>query len=171
MKPVPSSSRSGPIPAIDAEQAAFMQSGVSINAGSCSAALEPNVVRALGCRVSPGGGRVKILVSAGKSSVFLDDIRATGKIAVTFVQPTTHRALQVKGGDAAVGEASPDDMEIVGRLCESFTEELRPLGYDPAIVHAVMDCPADIVAVEFAPAAAFVQTPGPRAGEQLKADA
>jgi hypothetical protein len=171
MKTEPSLPLSAPATAIDAEQAEFMQSGVSINAGSCSATLVPNVVRALGCRVSPGNTRMRILVSAGRSSAFLDDIRATGKIAVTFVRPSTHRALQVKGADASIVDVLPDDMKIVDRLRESFTEELLPLGYDPAIVGAVMECPSDLVAVEFTPAAAFLQTPGPRAGESLKATA
>jgi hypothetical protein len=169
MKTVPSSPLSDPAPAVNAEQAEFMQSGVSINAGSCSADLIPNVVRALGCKVSPDDGRVRILLSTEKSAAFLKDIRANGKIAVTFVQPSTHRSMQVKGSDASIIEASPEDREIIGRLCESFMAELRPLGYDPAIVNAVMDCPSDIVAVVFTAAAAFQQTPGPRAGEPLKA--
>jgi hypothetical protein len=159
-------------PVISAEQAAFMQAGVSVNAGSCSADLVPNIVRAVGCGVSADRRRVRILVPAEKSTDFLADIRANGRIAVTFVQPSTHRSIQVKGSDAAVVPTEPGDAAVAARLCAAFIADLSPLGFLPELVHVVMDGGSDdIVAVEFTAAAAFLQTPGARAGQPLKADA
>lgn len=159
-------------PILDAEQAAFMQSGVSINAGSCSKDLVPSIVRAVGCRVSADRKRVSILVSMEQAANFLDDIRATGCIAVTFVRPSTHRSIQVKGRDASVVESRPGDGAIAERLCADFVAELMPVGYEPEMVRAVLSCDAStLVAVEFTPAAAYLQTPGPKAGQPLKAGA
>lgn len=149
-----------------------MQSGVSINAASCSAALVPSIVRAVGCRVTPDRRRVRLVFPSTTAIDFLADIRATSKIAVTFVRPSTHRALQIKGTDAAVVDTVPEDARLAEDLCNNFIAELKPLGYDSAVVRAVLDAtPSDFVAVEFTPAAAFLQSPGPRAGEPLKANA
>jgi hypothetical protein len=159
-------------PVIDAEQAAFMQSGVSVNAGSCSDELVPNIVRAVGCSVSADRRRVRILVPAEKADVFLADIRANGRIAVTFVRPSTHRSIQVKGKDAAVVPAAAGDQEVAARLCAAFIEELKPLGFLPELIRAALhDRSDDLVAVEFTAAATFLQTPGARAGQNLKAGA
>jgi len=157
-------------PVIDAEQAEFMQSGVSINAGTCSPGLVPNVVRALGCSVSSDRRRVRLLVSVEMARICLENIRATGRIAVTFVRPSTHRAMQIKGHDAVIADLLPNEHTVANNLCASFLQELLPLGYKPEFVQAVMDCPnSELMAVEFTPSEAFLQTPGPRAGQPLKA--
>jgi len=158
-------------PAIDAEQAEFVQSGVAINAGSCSAARVPSVARAVGCRVAADHRRMTILVCAEQAAALLADLRETGRIAVSFVEPSTHRALQVKGGDVVIGTATPDDANLKTTLCERFMAALRPLGYDADLVRTLMSGAPTLVAVDFAPQAVFSQTPGPRAGELLKAGA
>ena len=157
-------------PVLDAEIAAFIQSGVSIIAASRDAANMPAVARALGCRVSPDRRRVTILVAGSQGVELLEDVGATGAIAVVFTLPSTHRAIQLKGRDARAESLAAGDLEIMAALAGTFAADLAPFGYTTAFVRALLACePDDAVAIAFTPTAAFSQTPGARAGAPLHA--
>ncbi len=154
----------------DADQAGFMQGPVSLNVGACDLDGAPSVARAVGCRIAPDRGNVRILLSRTQGALVLAHVREHGAIAVVFSDPATHRALQVKGRDAVVAEAGPEDLAVVARYRETFPALLAPYGYAPEMVTALLHCPEDdLVAVAFTPSAAFVQTPGPGAGAVLGA--
>ena len=160
----------GAKPSIDADHAAFMQGAVGIGIATCSRNNVPNLARAVGCRVSPDFRLVTILVSGKQAAGALADIRANGKIAVVFSQPSTHRTIQIKGNDATIGVASAADLQAVTAHRTAFVRELEPLGYDETMIRAFLACPdADIVSLQFHPSAAFSQTPGPHAGQPLQA--
>jgi hypothetical protein len=127
-------------PVLDADHAAFIQGGVSVVVASRDAARVPRVCRAIGCRVSDDRRRVTVYLSAFQGAPLLAAIRSEGVIAVAFNLPSTHRAYQLKGSDARV-----------------VPLERALLWYDPA----------ELTGVAFTPAAAFTQTPGPRAGERI----
>lgn len=157
-----------PVP-IDADHAAFMQGGVSITMGSCSAQGMPSIVRAYGCRLSDDHSRVTVAVWQAQAEQVLADIRSNGKVAIVFSLPATHRTMQLKGSDATVGAAADDDRALVAAYREAFIQHLVMLGYEESLMRAFMACPPDeIVTVSFTPTAAFTQTPGPHAGEPLK---
>lgn len=159
-------------PLIDAEHAAFMQGGVSISAGSCGSGKLPSLARATGCRVDADRRRVSIYVAASHAVDLLADVRATGAIAVVFSQPSTNRTMQVKGRDAVVAALAAGELAVVEAYRDAFVHELAPLGYAPHLIYTVLACaPDDIVALRFSPCAAFTQTPGPQAGQPLKAGA
>ncbi len=159
-----------PPPLITDEHAGFMESGLSISIGGCNAEKLASVCRAIGCRVSPDRRRVTVFVSASQGRLLLDDLRATGAIAVVFSLPSTHRTLQLKGRDAIVEPLGVGDLQRVEAYREGFVRELEPLGYEPRLVRTFLACaPDDIVALTFTPREAFSQTPGPHAGEPLKA--
>ena len=89
-------------------------------------------------------------------------------IAVVFSQPTTHRTIQLKGTDAAVVPVLDDDPHVWAAYLERLTGELRHIGFSDGFARAMVKVPsADVVAVAFEPSAAFVQTPGPKAGTPL----
>ena len=156
-------------PLIDAAHAAFMQGAVGVSIATCSQNNMPNVVRAVGCRVSPDFRLVTILVSAKQAGAVMADIRRNGKIAVVCSQPSTHRTIQIKGQDAVIGMASGADLQAVTTYRTAFARELEPFGYEEANIRAMLACPdADIVALQFHPCAAFSQTPGPNAGQPLQ---
>jgi hypothetical protein len=156
-------------PPLDAEHAAFIQSGVSIVAAARNADHETTVSRAVGCRVSTDRRQVTILLSAAQSAALLADVRANGVIAVVFSQPRAHRAIQLKGIDAAVVPLAPEDPHLVAAYRRLLATEVAPMGFSDVFVRAVMSVvPGDIVAVAFTPSAAFLQTPGPKAGTQLQ---
>lgn len=153
---------------LDAANADFICSGVSINAASSRSGALPSLARAVGCRVSADRCSVTILFASTPAAALIDDIRRSGSIAVVFSQPSTHRTLQLKGTDARILPPEPGDQALMSRYTDSFIADLTPLGYPAQVVRTVLAChPDDIVTVRFSPSSAFLQTPGPSAGEPL----
>lgn len=153
---------------LDAKVLEFLQRRVMVSVGSCSRDRVPSVVRCVGFRVLDNPQRVAVFVRAGESTKLLDDIRASGRVAVVFSEPSTHRTLQIKGDDARVAALEDDDAALVERHRESAVAELGPLGYRPEWIRTALGVSGcEIVAVRFTPCSAFGQTPGPRAGAPL----
>src|SRR5262249_36012579 len=156
-------------PVLDKDHAAFIQSGVSINAASSGAGNVPAVARALGCRLSPDRKRVTVFLAASRSAALLEAIAARGRIAVLFSQPTTHRTTQLKGSDAVRAGVEDGDWALIERCAHGFGADLAAAGYGGGLAGLLLDAElADVVAVSFSPSAAFNQTPGPGAGSPLK---
>lgn len=156
-------------PLFDAELAAFMQGGISLNFGGCGADLAPSVARAFGCRIDPGRTSVRLLVSQAQAACVLGHVRANGKLAAVFSEPATHRTVQLKAVDAVVEAAGADDVAAVARYRDAFVAHLEPLGFPPAAIRALLACPdSDLCAIRFTPTEAFSQTPGAGAGQALR---
>jgi hypothetical protein len=156
-------------PVLDEEHAAFIQGGVSIVAGSRDASNAPRLARAVGCRVSPDRRRVTVLLSTRQAGGLIAAIRASGAVAAAFNQPSTHRAIQVKGAGATIAPADAGDARLAARYADAVIADIALLGYSEAFGHALLwHDPAELVAVTFTPGAVFSQTPGPRAGEPLR---
>jgi hypothetical protein len=153
---------------LDEDHAAFIQGGVSILAASRDAANAPKLARAIGCRVSRDRRRVTVFVAAFQAAALIAALRATKTIAVGFNLPSTHRAFQLKGTDATVGPLDRGDLEIAVRYVDAFVADIALLGYSEPIGRALLAFdPAELLAISFTPSAAFVQTPGPRAGARV----
>ena len=87
-------------PLLDEDNAAFVQSGVSIVAASRGEDLVPSIARVSGCRVSADRRAVSIYLPHSQALELVEDVRASGRIAVVFSRPSTHRTLQLKADDA-----------------------------------------------------------------------
>jgi hypothetical protein len=156
-------------PLLDAARADFITHHVAMNVASCSAARVPSVVRAHGCRVSPDRRRVTVFVSVPRAAKVIEDLRAGGGIAVVFTLPHTHETLQLKAARADVVPLAPGDAACIRAYVESLVEELCRVGYKETLGRAVMSsADEESVGLSFEPAAAFVQTPGPKAGSRLE---
>lgn len=154
---------------LDEADAAFIEGGVSINACSRDRENAPAVCRAVGCRVSHDRTSVVLLIPKSRAPEFLDAVRFSGQVAVVFTQPSTHRTIQIKGTNAEVLPARKSDASLSDRYADATVAEICRLGYAENLIRALMSCPPeDIVNVAFTPSEAFLQTPGPRAGEPLK---
>ncbi|HET9130445.1 MAG TPA: hypothetical protein VFO86_05825, partial [Terriglobia bacterium] len=71
-----------------------------------------------------------------------------------------------------VGESRKQDRKIAERYCDSFIRVVCPLGYHEALIRAYLWFdPEELATIAFTPGEAFLQTPGPRAGEPLRAGA
>lgn len=159
-------------PLINAAHASFMQGGVSITIGSCDAARNPCVCKALGCQVAPDFQSVTLFAAAAHSPELMAALAQTGAIAAVFSEPSTHRTLQLKGKDARIVPAEAGDAAIVEAYRTAFVRELQPLGFDELPIRTFLACDAnEIVRIHFTPCAAFTQTPGPHAGQPLQASA
>ena len=156
-------------PLLDEAHAGFITHHVAINVASCSAARLPSVVRAHGCCVSDDRRCVTLFVSVPRAARLLDDLRAGGGIAAVFTLPHTHETLQLKGACADVVPLAPGDDACIRAYVESFVEELCRIGFKETLVRAVMSsADEESVGLRFEPTAAFVQTPGPKAGSRLE---
>ncbi len=155
-------------PRIDDELAGFLRSAVSIIAATRNAEHRPALVRAQGCRVDPGGGRLAVLVVACQADELLEDIRDNRRVAVVFTRPSTHRSVQIKGEDAQVVPIASDDLALAAAYRDAMVAELALIGVPEARVRALLAAVGELVAITFSPSSAFVQTPGPDAGRALE---
>lgn len=158
-------------PLIGPAQVALMTGQVSIIVASGDARRQPHLMRAAGCRVWPDRRRVTLLMPEASSQPVLDDLRANGRLAVVFSQPSTNRTLQLKGDDAQIAPCGPDDAALAAAYLRGFVDEVGQLGFPALVAHTIVGLGEPQVAVHFTIAAAFDQTPGPAAGAALCPDA
>lgn len=148
----------------------FMESGVSIRAASHDTQNRPVQGHAGGCRVASDGGRVTIFLSRVKYPLLLDAIRRSGVVAVSFIEPSTNKSIQVKGEAAELAQSQPGDLERIAAYLDLFTADLERIDVRAALGRAVLTiAPADLAAIDFTPAIAFIQTPGAKAGAPIEA--
>jgi hypothetical protein len=153
---------------IPADLLAMMRRGVSVIVGSRDAALRPSLMRAVGSDVSADGARITVYLARSQSRQLLQDIAATGHVAVVFSEPASHRTLQLKASSARTRPAESADEPLLARYLASMEVEIQRVGYSAEIARAMLAHRLDdVVAVTFTPEQAFDQTPGPRAGTEL----
>ncbi|MDM0112204.1 hypothetical protein QTI66_08585 [Variovorax sp. J22R133] len=157
-------------PLLTPEFIAMVDKGVSAVVASRDAALRPSLMRAVGTQITPDGTEITLFLGRSQSRQLLQDLAATGRIAVVFSQPTTHRTLQVKGTGINGRAATAQDAPALQRYLESMEYEICSIGYGAPTVRAMLAFRLDdLVAITFTPTEAFDQTPGPKAGSVLSA--
>ncbi|MBB3176727.1 hypothetical protein [Variovorax sp. Sphag1AA] len=161
-----------PRPLLSPEHIALIDKGVSAIVASRDAALRPSLMRAVGTRISADGMQITVFVARGQSRQLLQDVAATGRVAVVFSQPLSHRTVQVKASEAALRPAEEADLPVLHRYLASMEDEVGAVGIDAPFVRAMLSYRLDdLVAISFTPVEAFDQTPGPKAGSALPASA
>jgi hypothetical protein len=149
------------------ELAQFCQSGVSVVLGARNVDGHPIAGLALACGVN-ASGVVRVLLREPANDGLLQALDAGAGIAATFSEPRTHRSIQLKAGSARKVQVTEDDLASVARQCATLKRELEFAGYSAELTTYYCAYRAEeIVAVEFVPEEAFVQTPGPGAGSAL----
>ena len=147
----------------------FCQSGISVIIAVGRAEAAPVAGTGCGCRVLENG-RVRLLLPHRGNEALVLAAERGGQVAATFSQPITHRSIQIKGGKTCVVETSTSDRDAAIQQMAGLRLELREIEhsaqFSEAYCHVDTD---DLASIEFEPDAAFVQTPGPGAGAQLKA--
>ncbi|WP_243325091.1 hypothetical protein [Geothrix sp. SG200] len=153
---------------LDPELTRFLTGGLSINAGSASAAGVPSLCRAFGCRVAPDAGRLKLFFAAPQAVDLVRDATRSGALAVVFSEPPTHRTIQIKGEDARLEALTDGDLACVTAYRAAFAQCLVFLGFTEGMVRTLLDCPDEaLVGLSFTPSALFNSTPGAQAGTPL----
>ena len=155
---------------LDKDQAAFVESGVSIIAASRDPQNRPFQGRCPGCRIAPDGLSLTIFLSRQKYPLLLDAIRRSGALAVSFSEPSSNRSLQLKSLNAELVELQSGDVESVTAHLDLFAADLERIGHSGDLGRMVLSCnPSELAAVRFVPHEAFTQTPGPVAGKRIVA--
>ncbi len=145
--------------------AEMLQSGVSCIVSSCSVTLQPSLMRAMGTLVRPDGEEITVFLARSQSQQLLQDIADTGRLAVVFSQPSSHRTVQFKARAPRLREADASDRPVLQRYLRAMEDELRRVGFTNALAQALLASSLDdLVALSFEPELAFDQTPGPKAG-------
>jgi hypothetical protein len=154
---------------LDQTHAAFLGGPVAMNAASCDEKHVPSVARAYGCRIAADRRRVTVFLAEPQAVPLLRDLRAGRPIAVVFTRPKSHQTIQLKGHDAEIGPLGRGDRAIMSAYADAFQAELRTIGFKDRFTSAIVSgASGEAVAVTFAPTEAFVQTPGPTAGQRLE---
>jgi len=149
------------------ELAEFCESGVSIVIAARGADGLPIAGVARACRITRDG-RMRVFLPEAANAALLGALAQGSPFAATFSAPRNHRSIQVKASVARQVEMAAGELDAVDRQVRTFASELVFVSYTPRFAAAYTAYrPDDIVAIEFSPHDAFVQTPGPGAGEQL----
>jgi len=149
------------------ELAEFCESGVSVVIAASTADGLPIAGRGKACRIMPGG-TMRIFLAEPGNTALLAAFSAGSSVAATFSAPRNHRSIQVKGSAVRPVGLDEGDLDKVARQVKDFENDLVFVNYPPRFSAAYTAYrPEEIVAIEFSPKDAFVQTPGPGAGEAL----
>lgn len=148
--------------------AAFCESGVSVSVAARRADGRAIAGVALGARARPEAS-VRVLLRGPANRELAAAVRAGSPVAVTFSRPSDHRSVQLKAARATVIEPAAEDLAALAGQTAVFREALLAIGYSPAFAALYgAYSPGEVIAVRFVPERAFVQTPGPGAGGEIK---
>jgi hypothetical protein len=156
---------------ITAELKDFLESGVSVVVGTCDAACVPEAVRAWGPRVGRDQRSVSLCVALATSGRALNNLRESGRIAVTFCLPTNYKTIQLKGRYLGTAQLNDQDLVAVERHRDSFLASAARVGVHRRFMEGLWQREllesAVMLKIRFVAEQAFDQTPGPNAGRQL----
>ena len=159
----------GPVVAgvLSTELAEFCESGISVVIAAATTTGMPIAGRGKACRIMPDG-RMRVFLAEAVNTPLLEAFDRGSPIAVTFSAPRNHRSIQVKAMSVRRVELEDGDLVEVARQVQLFEDDLVFVNYAQRFAaHYTNYRPEEVIAIEFSPKDAFVQTPGPGAGEQL----
>jgi hypothetical protein len=104
-------------------------------------------------------------VPRASSARTLADLASNGRIAVSFGDQTTFRAVQIKGRSLAVGEPDRAALERASEQFALFAAKAATLGVPPHLAQVLFT--TDLVTITLVADEIFDQTPGPGAGKKV----
>jgi hypothetical protein len=153
-------------PVIDEALRAHFESGVSVIVGTVSTAGAPLASEGFGV-VPVGDDLVQVFLDASEGPL-LDNIRGTGRVAVTTADVYTFQSVQLKGRVESLDPSTVDEYGAAVTLTGRFNEKIARLQDLPS---AAFDrqTPAELVTCTARIHGVFDQSPGPKAGTPLAA--
>jgi hypothetical protein len=145
----------------------LFESGVSILVGTRDTSLRSEATRGVGVVVHPDRDRLTVFLPVDVSARAIANLRDNGCVAVGLSSMLDHKTLQVKGRLEEIRDATDADREVIARYHVAFAEILAITGIPRAISRQLNVWPCH--AVTFIATDLFLQTPGPNAGERVKA--
>jgi hypothetical protein len=148
------------------ETVEFLESGCALIVGTVDAGGAPHATRGWSAMVlDPGAARLRLGLGA-LDTVALDNLEATGRIAVTGANVHTLRSLQMKGRAGDIVPADDADRERITLYCDAFYTDVYETDGTPRDLLERLT-PADFVMCEVTVDESYNQTPGPAAGNAL----
>jgi hypothetical protein len=139
---------------------------VAVVVGTADPAGNPSCCHALGVAGGEGDADLTVYLALTAGAQTLANIASTGRLAVAASNPLDHATFQLKGRSLRVRVTEEAERPRVQALVERLAAVLAELGMPPASTRNVTHWPA--LAVDFSVESAFDQTPGPRAGTELR---
>lgn len=133
--------------------------------GTCSKALEPECVRAMGVRIWPSACQLTVIIPAATGAMTIANLRENGHLALTLSHIPTHKTIQVKGRVREIREGDEADHQFALRYREQFAVEVGWAGLSRAVSTSLSVWPCFAVDLEID--VVYQQTPGPVAGEKM----
>ncbi|WP_116133235.1 pyridoxamine 5'-phosphate oxidase family protein [Tropicimonas sp. IMCC34043] len=150
---------------IDEAMSTFVSGHVMIGLATRDWAGQASIARGVGVRVTDNGAGLDILISGRQWRRSVENLAANGALASTFSSPTDYITYQFKG-HAELAAAGPADLVLARSYIAGMRARLADLGV-PENVAAQWFSDEDLRCARLGIELAFVQTPGPRAGEVL----
>ncbi len=150
---------------IDDDRRALLESPCSLVVGTVAPYLLPDATRGWAVVVDAREGTLRLLLSAS-AATSIENLRATGVVAVTATEFQTLESVQVKGRVDGIEDPSRDDRARFDAFCDGMVAAVSAIdGVPPEIVRRAL--PDDVVACVVRIEELFDQTPGPSAGARL----
>lgn len=149
------------------ELVAFVESGVSIQVGTRDSALVPDALRAVGARVTDDRNRLDVYLPDATCAQALANLRDNGRVAVCFSRVEDHRTIQIKGRMLELAPAEEGERGVIDSYRAEFAQKLAFVGLPPRLSFRISSWPCH--RVRLAVETIWVQTPGPGAGDPLRA--
>jgi hypothetical protein len=140
--------------------------GASIVVGTIDRQGVPTICRAAAVASDDGLATMRVYLPVATSHPTIQNLAATGRMAVTVMHPVDNNATQLKGSLVDVRLATDDEAGFVRGQFSVFTDVLDRLGVPRRLSQSLCFWPA--FAVRMQVEQMFEQTPGPQAGSQLK---
>jgi hypothetical protein len=148
-----------------AETKEFLESGCALIVASVSSDGEPFASRGWGLDVVDDQGNVRVLLEATDDRA-IDNLQATGSIAITATNVPTLHSMQLKGRCHAIEPATVGDRARADRFCDSFFTDIETTEgtarWKLERLH-----PGELVVCAVTVDELYDQTPGPGAGASL----
>ena len=159
--------RSGPLSALPPELFALLDGPAVMHLATRDAELQPTSTFAFGLDAAGDGREVTVFVPVALATPTLANLRDNGQMALTIVRPTDHRSVQLKGTWLGERRADDADRAHVARQRYALTQELGLVGVPRSLWRRFAWWPSLALRMEVRDA--FVQTPGPKAGQPCQA--
>jgi len=143
----------------------FVESGVAVIVGTGDARGRPHVAYGWGPRVRTDRTTMDVFLDLARSGASIANLRANGRIAVTFAHPVSYQSVQFKGTFLDAGEPDDADTAWVRRHREEFLVATSLIGDPPAVIQNRWL--EEVLRIAMNVERAFDQTPGPDAGRPL----
>lgn len=134
--------------------------------GTRSATMEPESVIGAGLRARRDSNEVTVFIATELAGAALTDLRDNGQVAVSITDPTTNRAMQLKGVWVGERRVTDDDRAFLERYREQLAHQLGIVGVPRSVTRRFAWWPAVALLVQVGEV--FDQTPGPGAGHPAR---